>query len=567
LSPIWVAVTLSGGAFVFIGEDVAAAAARFVFADVDRRRVGPRFGLRPIRVFDCPNRAVLKHEDRSVRGLGFLIVVGSGAGIRRFAVRRFPDFADVDLVPVVRRRTQTHEVGSVRAKLRSSALGHLSTASAQLGGRSPSQRIPDSDYESFRKAVNAATRELEQEQLLSTFEHVSVQSEPNVYGPHSEHSWFRDIAATLSQGDVFATRTAEMAPAAVEARLAKHVQDVQNAARKGDAYGRAVPAMLHESCREEDEQEHRRRADRELRVLTTGGGDTPSSAGGGAAAFVSPAFLVPLWAPYRGVERAFADACHKEPLPDFGMRVYIPVFTGTDKVAKQAEEGAVTETVPTTGIEGSAVETLTGQVIITEQLLSRGVTGGGGSFDQLIGAELAQRLDQEVDLFALNTAIAAGEAVTGETTYSTEGLYKDLALAREKLTDTAGTRLRPTHMFTTSDLYSYASRQVDANQTADLGTVGGTARLPACDGRRCVRRRSKAAVEPLHRHDNAGRGCSGSSRRISPLWAHQNGRKLSSRLRTWRWCSARARPSSRPSGKRTPPDWRSSSTCGTTPPA
>jgi hypothetical protein len=39
----------------------------------------------------------------------------------------------------------------------------------------------------------------------------------------------------------------------------------------------------------------------------------------------------------------------------------------------------------------------------------------------------------------LNEAIAKGEAVTGETTYSTKGLYKDLALAREKLTDTAGT--------------------------------------------------------------------------------------------------------------------------------
>jgi hypothetical protein len=76
--------------------------------------------------------------------------------------------------------------------------------------------------------------------------------------------------------------------------------------------------------------------------------------------------------------------------------------------------------------------------------------------------ELRQRLDQEVDLYALNQAITNGEAVTGETTYSTKGLYKDLALGREKLQDTAGTRLRPISMFTTSDLFNYATRQVDA---------------------------------------------------------------------------------------------------------
>jgi len=67
-----------------------------------------------------------------------------------------------------------------------------------------------------------------------------------------------------------------------------------------------------------------------------------------------------------------------------------------------------------------------------------------------------------VELYVLNQAIADGEAVTGQSSYSTKNLYQDIAAAREKLTDTAGTRLRPTHFFTTSDLYSYATRQVDA---------------------------------------------------------------------------------------------------------
>jgi hypothetical protein len=237
---------------------------------------------------------------------------------------------------------------------------------------------------------------------------------------------------------------------------------VESAARGGTPYGRAVRAQLHEASREENEQEHRRRFDRELRVLQTGGGITASAAGGGAAAFVSPAFLTSLWAPFRGIERAFADQCHKEDLPDFGMQIYVPVWTGTDKIAKQTDGGSVTETTPTTGLEGAKLELLTGQVIITQQLLDRAVTGGGGGFDELIGRELSERLAQETDLYALNEAISKGEAVTGETTHSTKGLYKDLALAREKLTDTAGTGLRPTHLFSTSDIYSFASRQVDA---------------------------------------------------------------------------------------------------------
>lgn len=118
--------------------------------------------------------------------------------------------------------------------------------------------------------------------------------------------------------------------------------------------------------------------------------------------------------------------------------------------------------MPTAGLEGAKLETLTGQVIITQQLLDRAVTGGGGGFDELLGRELSERLAQETDLYALNEAISKGEAVSGEASYSTKGLYKDLALAREKLTDTAGTRLRPTHVFSTSDLYSFATRQVDA---------------------------------------------------------------------------------------------------------
>jgi hypothetical protein len=360
---------------------------------------------------------------------------------------------------------RARDIAAIRRRLRTSAQRHLERGAAEVRGRED-KRLSDQAYGVFRRAVSSALEDLQEEAALAEVEHehrVAVVHEPPVYGPHSEHSWFRDLAASLSPpGEVLGARTEEMAPAAVEARLAMHAKDVQSELRRGTPYGRAVRAMLHEASREENEHEHRQRADRDVRALITGGGATASASGGGAAAFVSPAWLTALWAPFRGIERSFADACHKEPLPDWGLQLYVPVFTGTDKVAKQSDGGSVTETTPTTGLEGAKLETLTGQVIISQQLLDRAVTGGGGGFDELLGRELSERLAQETDLYALNEAISKGEAVTGETTYSTKGLYKDLALAREKLTDTAGTRLRPTHMWSTSDLYSFASRQVDS---------------------------------------------------------------------------------------------------------
>jgi hypothetical protein len=73
-----------------------------------------------------------------------------------------------------------------------------------------------------------------------------------------------------------------------------------------------------------------------------------------------------------------------------------------------------------------------------------------------------------VESFVFAWTIEQGEPVTGEATYSNTELYKNLALAREKFTDTAGTRLRPTHLFTTSDTYFFASRQVDTRTDRPL---------------------------------------------------------------------------------------------------
>ncbi len=60
--------------------------------------------------------------------------------------------------------------------------------------------------------------------------------------------------------------------------------------------------------------------------------------------------------------------------------------------------------------------------------------------------------------------------MSGNATFGIANLYADLAKGREVLTDTTGTRLRPTHVFTTSDLYSYVTRQVDATTSRPIVT-------------------------------------------------------------------------------------------------
>jgi hypothetical protein len=102
-------------------------------------------------------------------------------------------------------------------------------------------------------------------------------------------------------------------------------------------------------------------------------------------------------------------------------------------------------------------------VIISQQLHDRGYTGGG-SFDAVVGKQLEQQLQEAINKYVLNKAIENGEAVSGGTEAKVETLYKDLAAAREKITDTSGVRLRPTILATTSDQYSFWTRQFDKNE-------------------------------------------------------------------------------------------------------
>ena len=340
--------------------------------------------------------------------------------------------------------------GVVRGKLQASLEGHLRRAAAivdEAGG----ERMTDEGYRAFTRASTRAAEFAEVDAALEGLEAraVKVVNEARVYGPHSRASWFHDL---LLRSDFDPTVSG---PA--RERQARYGTELAYEARRGSPEGRRVARAIREQTRCERAELHQ---EAESRAVGTDGGISASAAGE-AASFVSPYFIELEWAPYRGKARSFADQCHQYPMPEYGLRVYIPYFSSAASASEQVEGAAVSESSPASALQGAQLETVSGQVLISQQLHERGLTGGG-AFDIVIGKQINQQLDQELDLYVLNTAIANGRAVAGQATYKTATLYQDIALAREELTDTAGTRLRPTHFFTTSDLYSYATRQVDA---------------------------------------------------------------------------------------------------------
>lgn len=280
-----------------------------------------------------------------------------------------------------------------------------------------------------------------------------VVSEPRVYALDSPHSYYLDSILVAIDPMALTHRSAHE-------RLSRYGVEVAHEIEARSTEGLRAERVLRERTRVDDVDTHERRFSerlRETRALTTAGGVTVA-ASSSASVFVPPAFLQAEYALWRGVYRTFADQCHQLPLPAYGMQAYLPYFAATDAAAQQTELAGVSETDPTTGLQGSPVVTIAGQLTITQQLNDR--FSGGGAADMIFARDLAQRLAEKVDVFTLNQVITGGATVPGSSSLTANSLkevYGDLSKGREQITDTAGVRLRPTHLFTTYDLYSYVS--------------------------------------------------------------------------------------------------------------
>lgn len=278
-----------------------------------------------------------------------------------------------------------------------------------------------------------------------------ITAEPRVYGPaNPEFSYWQDKA--------LATLPGQRGHDEAVGRLRRHGLEVETEVRSGTPEGRRSSAVLRQVGRYEG------------RVLSSG-----TTSGG---AFVTPDYMTGAWAPYRTPGKSFTNQTTKLPLPDFGMVVHVPSFTGTTGAGQQTENQGVSETDPTGSDISTPLVLIAGNVPISQQLFDRGGLSGL-AFDAILGRQLMLQLNTQIDIYALTQVLANAGTVT-DTSFTMAKFYADLALGREILTDSNGVRLAATHVFSTSDQFGFITRQLDS-ENRPIVTPDSNALVAAAD--------------------------------------------------------------------------------------
>jgi HK97 family phage major capsid protein len=342
------------------------------------------------------------------------------------------------------------------------------------------ERIKEETRKAKRAARIAEARELVRD--VQTETSVEVVDEPKVYGEGSPHSYYADLARV-------ALRTFGYNNGAAEGRLNTWSHQVEREIADDTKFGREAVKQIRgmEGVRTENGEHARRTVEEirsrgrvamgdkgmEVRSLASGSGATASSSGGGGAAFVTPVFYVNDYAPYREVGRAFADQCNKQPLPDYGMQLYMPQVTAKAGVAQQTEGSGVNESDPTFAYLSGALITEAGQVTVSQQLLDR--AGPNFSFDRMLFDQLQRDLAPNVDTYVLTQALSSPLGKTTNWTGNSSafdltaqnsagasgGFYGQVSKAKAAIRTTAGTVLNPTHLFVDPARWEYIAAWTD----------------------------------------------------------------------------------------------------------
>jgi HK97 family phage major capsid protein len=240
----------------------------------------------------------------------------------------------------------------------------------------------------------------------------AVKSEPRVYGPHSRHSWYLDIAAA-------AAAVPDVRPERDRARerLERYGQELAVEAKAGSPEGlRALDVAATRARQGGDDA-----IDNERRAMTSG-----SSSGG---SFVTPQYVVDhQFALFNTYPPSFIEQTTKVPDAGFGTTLYVPAFGSASTVAQQlSENSGVSDTSPTASYLSTSLVTFAGEVPVSQQLFDR---AGPIGADVVIHAALMQQLETEVNLNAITQAIAGGGTVTGTSSFTAANFYGDLAKAK-----------------------------------------------------------------------------------------------------------------------------------------
>ena len=276
---------------------------------------------------------------------------------------------------------------------------------------------------------------------------LKVVAEPRTYGEDSPNSYFADLVRSSSM-------QWKDHSGAVQ-RLQQHSIEVAVEMERGSEEGKRAKRKLTEAHRSETGSETRAA----LKAMETRAGmDTTSGSGG---SFVTPQYFESDYAPYRQFGRQFADAANKQPLPEYGMTLYLPQVSGPAGVSAQASQNTgITETDPTAGYLSTGLTTNAGQVTISQQLLDR--AGPNFQFDKMIFDQLTRAYNLTIDAFVLTQALANAGTISYTGSFANQTFLSKVAGAKAATQDTAGTVMPADHIFMNVDLWEWLTAQVDS---------------------------------------------------------------------------------------------------------
>ena len=262
-----------------------------------------------------------------------------------------------------------------------------------------------------------------------------VRSEPRIYGDGANASYFQDIALVALPGDPHSIAASD--------RLRRYAEELD-----GEIAVRSREGL------------------RALRIgawrSTEGHRETRAATSSSIAGFTTPEYLIEDHALYRLPSKSFTDQTTQLPLEPYGLQLNVPSFTAPTTNAQQVGENqGVTVTSPTGQNIQVNLVTIAAQVPVSQQLFDRGGLSGL-AFDKIILAQILQNQDAAVDTYVITQATANAYTTTWSSSASIANFLNDLGLARAGLADSAGTRLLATHLFTTTDQFSYWSSQTDS---------------------------------------------------------------------------------------------------------
>lgn len=313
-----------------------------------------------------------------------------------------------------------------------------------------------------REALAASRRAGQWDQVSRELRAASVVSEPPLYGRHSEHSWFMD-SALVSVPAHQQSHGLRQARAAAEKRLGRHDRaEMLNDPLRAERTLRDLSRM-EITFRQQSEERYK-----ELRTGMTSGT---------AGSFLTPGYLLADYAVYREYAPVFAEVgCTQKPLPSYGLKVYVPLFTADADGGVQSSEGsAISEVDPTATLGEADLKTLESYVNCSQQLVDR--VGPGHGLDEFLFAQIRQKLDQQLDLQAITaalTGVTVGTRASFTANEVADGYLSDLGQMAASLETTAGVKLPPTAQFVQPAWGEWLLSQTGTNHEPLFPFVAGT---------------------------------------------------------------------------------------------